>query len=69
MAKTTKPRRIYQKVVTLRITGTNKTAIQKTASQLYGLNTDLTAGGADERKVQITKLNSTECQQIFLGNL
>lgn len=69
MKKTKVPRRVYQKVVTVAITGTSKAAIQSTASKIYALSTDKTMGGAAKRSVQITKMDSTDCKQVFLGKI
>jgi len=66
--RSTKPKRIFEKVVTIRLVGTSKDTLQKVARRIHSLSTDETAGGRLNRKVQMTH-KSTEPEQIFFGRI
>ena len=65
--KASTPKRIFSKVVTVQITGTDVNAIKETASNIYALQNDHTSGGKFKRKVQITKIKSTDINTLFYG--
>ena len=67
--KAATPKRIFSKKVEIMITGTNVDEITKTASELYAYQNDYTAGGRDERTVQLRRTDSTEVETIFFGKV
>lgn len=60
-------KRTFCKLVTVAITGTDVQAIKKTASQIYALQNDYTAGGRNKRTVQITPMQSSDVETVFFG--
>jgi len=61
------PKRTFCKIITIAITGTDVDAINETASNIYALQNDHTSGGRDKRKVQVTRMQSSDVETIFFG--
>lgn len=66
---TTKPRRVFQKDMTLRITGGSKEVVQRVAAAIHRIDHEDIVGGAKGRKAQVATVSSTEPTQVFYGNL
>jgi hypothetical protein len=60
-------KRIFSKVVTVIITGTDVDAIKKTTQEIYSYQNEFTSGGRNRRTVQITKVESTDVETVFFG--
>ncbi len=60
-------KRTFMKKVELVITGTDVDAIKATAKDIYSLQNDHTKGGKDKRKVQVTRMDSSDVETIFYG--
>ena len=62
--RTSKPVRVFQKEVTILITGQSRKACEKTASDVYKLQNEYTKGGKDNRRAQIIQHESSATKQI-----
>jgi len=60
-------KRTFMKKVEVVITGTDVNAIKETAQAIYALQNDHTSGGKDKRKVQITRMDSSDVETVFFG--
>ena len=60
-------KRTFMKKVEVVITGTDVDAIKETAQAIYALQNDHTSGGKNKRKVQITRMDSSDVETVFFG--
>ena len=60
-------KRTWMKKIEIVITGTDVNAIKETAQSIYALQNEHTEGGRDNRKVQITRIDSSDVEVIFFG--
>ena len=60
-------KRTFMKRVEVVITGTDVDAIKETAQNIYAIQNDHTKGGKQKRKVQVTRMDSTDVETIFYG--
>jgi len=60
-------KRTFMKKVEVVITGTDVNAIKETAQAIYALQNDHTSGGKNKRKVQITRMDSSDVETVFFG--
>ena len=66
--KSPKETKIYQKEILVKLTSSDKTALQDVAHTIHSINHPALVGGAKKRTVQMTH-TSTEPSLVFAGRI
>jgi len=66
--KTTRPRKLFKKRMSIELVGTSKEAITRVAQAIHALDHPDRVGGANERAVYMS-CDSEEIKQIYYGNV
>jgi len=68
--KSSKPKRVFQKMITMSLVGGDRDQLEKTAAMMHKVvnSVDTTVGGMYERDITVTH-ESTKAKQVFLGKI
>ncbi len=67
--KSSVAKKVWSKDVHLKVSGTDIDLIKKVTAAIYGIQTDATAGGRDNREVQVVRVDSSEVICVFNGKI